>query len=67
MYKSTNQSLGLALRHENHLVELKLGMQDIPYQGCPNQRMDMTGNDSEQINLRYKGQYALGCAGSSRL
>ncbi|MFA5242940.1 MAG: TonB-dependent receptor [Sulfuricella sp.] len=60
MYKSTNQSLGLALRHENHLVELKLGIQDIPYQGYPNQRMDMTGNDSEQINLRYKGDYNWG-------
>ncbi|OZA30135.1 MAG: TonB-dependent receptor [Hydrogenophilales bacterium 17-61-9] len=59
-YQSTNQSLGLALRHENHLVELKLGMQDIPYQGFPNQRMDMTGNDSTQINLRYKGQYEWG-------
>ncbi|MDO9190271.1 MAG: TonB-dependent receptor plug domain-containing protein, partial [Sulfurimicrobium sp.] len=47
MYKSTNQSLGFALRHENHLVELKLGVQDIPYQGYPNQRMDMTGNDSK--------------------
>ncbi len=47
MYKSTNQSLRFALRNENHLVELKLGMQDIPYQGFPNQRMDMTGNDSD--------------------
>ena len=60
MYKSTNQSLGFALRHENHLVELKLGVQDIPYQGFPNQRMDMTGNDSEQVNLRYTGQYDWG-------
>jgi iron complex outermembrane receptor protein len=60
MYKSTNQSLGFALRHENHLVELKLGIQDIPYQGFPNQRMDMTANDSEQVNLRYKGQYQWG-------
>jgi iron complex outermembrane receptor protein len=60
MYKSTNQSLGFALRHENHLVELKLGIQDIPYQGFPNQRMDMTGNDSEQVNLRYTGQYDWG-------
>lgn len=59
-YKSTNQSLGFALRHENHLVELKLGVQDIPYQGFVNQRMDMTGNDSTQINLRYKGQYEWG-------
>lgn len=60
MYKSTNQSLGLALRHDNHLVELKLGVQDLPYQGFPNQRMDMTGNDSEQVNLRYTGQYDWG-------
>jgi iron complex outermembrane receptor protein len=60
MYKSTNQSIALAARHENHLVELKLGLQDIPYQGWPNQRMDMTGNDSEQYNLRYAGDYDWG-------
>ena len=60
MYKSTNQSLNFALRHENHLVEFKYGEQDIPYQGWPNQRMDMTGNDSQQFNLRYAGQYDWG-------
>jgi iron complex outermembrane receptor protein len=60
MYKSTNQSLALAMRQTNHLVELKLGMQDIPYQGWPNQRMDMTGNDSTQANLRYEGDYEWG-------
>jgi len=59
-YKSENQALGFALRHENHLVELKLGVQNIPYQGFPNQRMDMTGNDSTQANLRYTGQYRWG-------
>ena len=60
MYKSINQSLGLAVRQDNHLFELKLGVQDIPYQGWPNQRMDMTGNDSTQINLRYQGEYDWG-------
>lgn len=60
MYKSTNQSIAMALRNENHLFELKLGLQDIPYQGWPNQRMDMTGNDSEQYNLRYAGNYDWG-------
>ncbi|HEU0220503.1 MAG TPA: TonB-dependent receptor [Gallionella sp.] len=59
-YKSENHALGFALRHENHLVELKLGLQNIPYQGFPNQNMDMTGNDSKQINLRYAGQYQWG-------
>lgn len=59
-YESENHALGFALRHENHLVELKLGLQNIPYQGFPNQRMDMTGNDSQQVNLRYTGQYQWG-------
>ncbi|MCK5003279.1 MAG: TonB-dependent receptor, partial [Gammaproteobacteria bacterium] len=60
MYKSTNQSLSMAMRQDEHLVELKLGVQDIPYQGWSNQRMDMTGNDSKQANLRYEGQYDWG-------
>ncbi|NMM26688.1 MAG: TonB-dependent receptor plug domain-containing protein [Glaciimonas sp.] len=59
-YKSENQAIAVALRHENHVLELKLGLQHIPYQGFPNQRMDMTGNDSEQVNLRYTGQYQWG-------
>lgn len=60
MYKSTNRSLGFAWRNENHLTELKLGQQDIPYQGWVNQRMDMTGNDSKQINLRHLAQLDWG-------
>lgn len=59
-YKSTNQSLGFALRHENHLLDLKLGYQHIPYQGYPNQRMDMTDNTSTQVNLGYTGKYDWG-------
>lgn len=59
-YKSTNQSISLATRTDNHMVELKLGLQDIPYQAWANQRMDMTGNDSEQINLHYEGQFDWG-------
>lgn len=60
MYKSTNQSILIGLRQENHLFDLKLGVQDIPYQGWPNQRMDMTGNDSTQTNLHYLGDYDWG-------
>jgi iron complex outermembrane receptor protein len=59
-YKAINQSLAVALRHEAHLLELRLGLQNIPYQGFPNQRMDMTGNQSDQVNLRYSGQYEWG-------
>ena len=59
-YKTRNHSLAYALRSDAHLVEMRLGLQDIPYQNYPNQRMDMTGNDSHQFNLRYQGQYAWG-------
>ncbi|HEY9147979.1 MAG TPA: TonB-dependent receptor, partial [Gammaproteobacteria bacterium] len=45
---------------ENQLTELKLGMQDIPYQGWANQRMDMTGNDSTQVNLRHLAEFEWG-------
>ncbi len=59
-YKARNHALAFGVKHENHLVELKLGLQDIPYQGYANQRMDMTGNDSKQFNLSYHGQYDWG-------
>lgn len=59
-YKSENQALAIALRHENHVLDLKFGLQHLPYQGFSNQRMDMTGNDSHQVNLHYVGRYQWG-------
>lgn len=59
-YESNNQSISLAMEHENHLLEFTYGKQDIPYQAWVNQRMDMTGNDSEQYNLSYNGEYDWG-------
>ncbi len=59
-YQSENQQLAFAMRRDNHLLELKLDLQNIPYQGFPNQRMDMTGNDGQQINLHYQGKYQWG-------
>jgi iron complex outermembrane receptor protein len=59
-YEAQNHALNIAFKHDNHLLDLKLGLQYIPYQGFPNQRMDMTSNKSEQINLRYVGQFDWG-------
>lgn len=59
-YKTQNHALAFGVKHENHLIELKVGLQNIPYQGYVNQRMDMTGNDSKQFNLSYNGQYDWG-------
>ncbi|MCB4359039.1 TonB-dependent receptor [Quatrionicoccus australiensis] len=59
-YKAENHALGLAYRLDKHLLELKLGYQHIPYQGFPNQHMDMTDNKSTQVNLAYTGKYDWG-------
>jgi len=59
-YKSINQTLAIALRNDNHLFDLKFTQQHIPYENYPNQRMDMTENDSDQVNLGYTGQYQWG-------
>ena len=59
-YKARNHALTGAWRGDDQLVQLRLGVQDIPYQYYPNQRMDMTRNDSYHLNLRYDGRFNWG-------
>ncbi len=59
-YETRNHTLGLAFKGGNHLVEAKLGYQDLPYQLYPNQRMDMLDNQQKRLNLRYLGQFDWG-------
>ena len=59
-YLAENQDVGIALRRDKHLLQLNVGLQHLPFEGFPNQRMDMTGNDNTQINLRYSGQFDWG-------
>jgi len=59
-FDTQNHDLGLAVRYDQHLLQLNVGTQHLPFEGFPNQRMDMTGNDSTQINLRYTGQFGWG-------
>ena len=59
-YKTRNHTLGVAMKGGNHLVEAKLGLQDIPYELYPNQRMDMLGNNQHSFNLHYLGQLGWG-------
>ena len=63
-YESQNHKLGLGLRHGSHLFELDLGYQHIPYQGFPNQRMDMLDNTSYQVTLAHGGSYDWGALDS---
>jgi iron complex outermembrane receptor protein len=59
-FETLNHSLGLAFKNENHLFEAKLGIQDMPFQLYPNQRMDMLYNKQNSVNLRYLGQFDWG-------
>jgi len=60
-YQGTvRRSLGLALRTQGHLLELEAGQQKVGFEGFPNQRMDMTGNDNWLFTGRYTGAFAWG-------
>ncbi len=59
-YDTRNHTLNLAVRGDAHLVEARLGYQDVPYQLYPNQRMDMLGNEQQRLSLRYLGQFDWG-------
>lgn len=60
MYESSNHALAIGMLKSNHLIDLKLGIQDIPNQGWANQRMDMTGNNSIQANLGVTSEFDWG-------
>jgi Outer membrane receptor for ferrienterochelin and colicins len=59
-YQIENHALTVAARHDTDLIVLQGGWQFSPYQGFPNQRMDMTENLSKFANGRYAGQFRWG-------
>jgi iron complex outermembrane receptor protein len=59
-YTAKNQNIGLSLQHKEHLLSFNVSMQNILYEGFPNQRMDMTANQGTQVNLGYSGQFNWG-------
>lgn len=59
-YKAQNHDLGIAWRDDHQLLQFNVGIQRIPYENYPNQRMDLTQNDSTQLNLKYTGAFSFG-------
>ncbi|MCF7969807.1 MAG: TonB-dependent receptor [Methylococcaceae bacterium] len=59
-YQSQNHAASLAFKWDSHLLELKGGLQQIPYQGFPTARMDLTNNESAFGNLHYTGDFDWG-------
>ncbi|SHG75679.1 TonB-dependent receptor [Massilia sp. CF038] len=60
MFKSVNHGLTFGLRGDAYRLTLRAGVQRIPYEGFPNQYMDMTDNTGHYATLRYVGQMAWG-------
>lgn len=59
-YQKTDHSLAIATRTAIGLFELKGGYHYSPYEGFPNQWMDMTDNRSWYVKGHYKGAFTWG-------
>lgn len=59
-YAKTDHSLNLAAQVGSGLIELKGGYHFTPYEGFPNQYMDMTSNKSWFLNGHYAGVFDWG-------
>lgn len=59
-YRAYNQLVTGAVRGDNDLATFQFGQQYIPYQGFPNQYMDMTENRSYLGNAAYERTFDWG-------
>ncbi len=58
--ESYTHALALAVRRNGDVLTLRGGLQYNPYQGFPNQRMDLIDNQGAFLNARYQGSYDWG-------
>ena len=58
--QNTNHAVTLAAQGAGNLFILQAGLQNTPYEGFPNQQMDMVGNHSEFLNGRYRRDLGWG-------
>lgn len=59
-YAKTDHALAVALQSEAGLFRLKGGYHFSPYEGFPNQAMDMVSNTSWFLNAGYDGEFDWG-------
>lgn len=60
LYEATRHAARLAFKTDNGVLSFDVSGQHIPYQGFPNQPMDMTLNNSIQGGARYQGAFDWG-------
>ena len=58
--QNASNSVTLAAQGVGNLFVLQAGLQNTPYQGFPNQQMDMVGNHSEFLNFHYRRDFRWG-------
>ncbi|NKF24310.1 TonB-dependent receptor [Solimonas marina] len=64
-YEKFDQTLNLATQNDYGLFELQGGVQHAPYEGFPNQYMDMTFNRSVHTNGRWRDIFGWGSVDAS--
>ncbi|MEQ9022680.1 MAG: TonB-dependent receptor plug domain-containing protein, partial [Pseudomonadales bacterium] len=60
LYRSESHSLTLGRKSDDSSLIFKLSHQRIPYQGFPNQYMDMVDNRSTGMNVQYLRDFSWG-------
>jgi len=60
LYRTESHNLTLGVRGENQELIVKITHHEVPYQGFPNQYMDMVGNISNGINVNYLRDFNWG-------
>ena len=60
LYDANNHAATLAYQNDGQIITFHYAHQAIPYQGFPNQWMDMMGNNANTFDLSYKGLFAWG-------
>ena len=60
-FMTSNQAASMAVKLlDNHTLQFQYSEQSAPFEGFPNQYMDMTSNQQQRLNMRYWGSYDWG-------
>lgn len=60
LYETQNHAISISKKIQDQVFTAQIGGQFIPYQGYPNQYMDMVDNKSLYANGRYQGEFDWG-------
>ncbi|MBP2228382.1 iron complex outermembrane receptor protein [Azospirillum agricola] len=60
LYNVQDNAVTFGAQRDGHRITVQGGVQTMPYQGFPTQRMDLTDNRSVFLNGRYEGSFDWG-------